>query len=353
MNHFKWSPILKPIGLYKPAERVREMCINTAKKLKVHIYCRCLRKHRQRQNSDSKKQSILIFANGGIGNAVEATPLIQAVRIHWPNSNITLLTSPGDLFYQWCVLDKIVHSIHDIKGEKFDHTFFTYSTHWHITAPIKASSYGKVHKPKQYFDERFLKPEREYNMDMVRRLGFKGPAPALYVSLKEKNDVLTDTAMQICFVPGGRNEPRWKNKRWPYYSQLAEIIVEKYPNSTIYLIGTKEDEVDQSLLAASYVKDVRGKLTLRETAWILKKVNLVIGNDCGPIHIADAAGAVGTVLFGPSCDLKNSPRNKIVSVYVDMPCRPCQYNGPITCKAPKCIQEITPLAVMETIKEFI
>jgi heptosyltransferase-3 len=349
----KLKPILEPFALYKPSKWIEGKAIGAAVKLKSILYRRCVKAHRSSRKNALQTQRVLIAANGGIGNAVEATPLIEAVRMFWPMSEITLLTSAGDLFENWCVPDRIIHTVDEINGETFDHTFLTYSAHWGKLAWMEQCSCGNVHKPSQYFDEVCLKPEREYNMDMIRRLGYKGPSPALYVSMKEKPDVLTDSKMQICFVPGSKTEQRWIHKRWPYYRQLAEILIDKYPDCVIYIIGTKDDKIDESLLAASYAKDMRGKLTLSETAWILKKVGLAVGNDCGPMHIADAVGSPGVTIFGPSCDLKNSPRNKVVSIHTDRPCRPCQYNGPITCQNPKCIQKITPHIAMKAIDNLL
>ncbi|MBW8017462.1 MAG: glycosyltransferase family 9 protein [Planctomycetes bacterium] len=349
----KWKPILEPIALYKPSKWIEGKAICAAVKLKSILYRRRVKAHRSSRQNALQARRVLIAANGGIGNAVEATPLVEAVRMFWPQSEITLMTCAGDLFENWCVPDRIIHDVDEIKGETFDQTFLTYSAHWGKPAWMEQCSCGNIHRPSQYFDEVCLKPEREYNVDMIRRLGYKGPSPGLYVSIKEKADALKDSSMRICFVPGGKLEPRWAHKRWPYYCQLGEILIEKYPDCTVYILGTKEDEIDESLLAAPYVIDMRGKLTLSETAWVLNEVSLAVGNDCGPMHIADAVGSFGVTIFGPSCDLKNSPRNKVVSMYSDDLCRPCQYNRPITCQDPKCIQKITPQIVMEAIEKLL
>ena len=349
----KWKPILEPIGLYKPSMSMRDKAVCAAQKIKFNVYRRQVKKHRAGIKTRDLGPRVLIAANGGIGNAVQATPLVQAVRMHWPDSDITLLTSAGDLFENWCIPDTIIHTVDRIAGKTFDHTFLTFSAHWGKLAWMEKCDCGNVHRPGHYFDEVFLKPESQYNMDMIRKLGFKGPSPALYVSMKEKQDVLIQGRKQICFVPGSKPEPRWMHKRWPWYSRLAEILIEKYPDCIIYIIGTKDDPVDQSLLSAGYVKDLRGQLTLAETAWVLKHVALAVGNDCGPMHIADAVGSSGAIIFGPSCDLKNSPLNKVVSVYTELSCRPCQYNGPITCKNPDCISKITPQQVIDAIQKML
>lgn len=349
----KWSRILKPIGLYAPAKLGQAGCIRGLQNLKSIVYTSRLKKHRKLHGVSSDMRRVLVVMNDGIGNAVEATPLVQAVRMFWPGCEMTILTSAGDLFDDWCVPDRITGRISDIEGRRFDHTLLTYSSHWGKPQCLDVCHPGTIHRPRQYFDEVCLKPEREYNMDMIRRLGFKGHSPPLYVSIKEKPEILTGAALQICFAPGGKNDPRWMHKRWPYYRQLAESLLERYSDCMIYIIGTQDDDVDEGLLTLHGVRDLRGSLTLRETAGVLRDADLAVGNDCGPMHIADAAGTAGAVLFGSSCDLKNAPRNKLVSIYLDLPCRPCQYNGPIICQDPKCIQKLDTETVIKKIETLL
>ena len=115
-------------------------------------------------------------------------------------------------------------------------------------------------------------------------------------------------------------------------------------------MGTRDDHFPGELPSIPQVIDLRGRLTLAETAWVLKSANLAIGNDCGPMHIADVVQTPSIVIFGPTCDLKNSPRYKTVPITVDLYCRPCEYLGPISCPDPKCMTKLNPDLVMEKIE---
>jgi lipopolysaccharide heptosyltransferase III len=133
------------------------------------------------------------------------------------------------------------------------------------------------------------------------------------------------------------------------------LILKKYQHAQICIIGTDKDEIPDSLPCDDRIVDLRSRLSLSETAWILQNSDIAIGNDCGPMHIADAVQTCSIVIFGPSCELKNAYRNKVTPVFGNVPCRPCQYNeGRImSCDDPQCMLRIAPDDVMEKLTEII
>lgn len=298
---------------------------------------------------------VLVVMNaGGIGNAVEATPLVEAVRSFWPAATITLLVPGGDLFDNWCVPDQIVTSTDALKGKTYDHSFFTYRGHKGMPKWDADCELGRIHLPKVWLDKWFVKPERLYNLDMVKRLGYKGLAAPLYVSLKSLHIEMALKKMTICIAPGGKADDRWRFKRWPFYDQLLTMLRERFSGVQICIIGTLDDEFPGRLPSEPDVVDLRGKLTLSESAWVLKHSSLAIGNDCGPMHIADAVGTRSIILFGPTCEVKNGPWNKAITLTADVACRPCQYGNEITmCQNPQCMTKITPQQVMDSIERML
>lgn len=323
-----------------------------SRKIKLHLKGIVLQQKRKRFRKINAQimfgPKVLVAMNtSGIGNAVEATPFVQAVRMLWPGAEITILTVPGDLFKDWSVPDRIITSTEKIRGCSYDHTFFTNWTQRDVPEWCSQSELGQVHFPKVWLGKLLLKPERRYYLDMLRKLGFKGSEPPLYVSLKKPGEHIPVADFRICLVPGGKPESLWRHKRWPYYNELLTLILEKYQNAQICIIGTRQDEFSGVLLSDQRIVDLRGNLTLRETAWVLKSANIAIGNDCGPMHIADAVQTRSIVIFGPTCELKNAYRNKVLTFSTDLPCRPCQYGSKIeTCQDPKCMLKITPKQVM-------
>jgi len=138
---------------------------------------------------------VIIVMNAGIGNAVEATPLVQAVRSLWPRAHMTLIAPAGDLFSGWCVPDRIVASWDEVCGDDVDHTLLA----WFTEAPEGVP--GETHRAMRAFPDYLLRPEREVNMDLARELGYRGATPPLFVSLREPADAPPDSPMRISIGP--------------------------------------------------------------------------------------------------------------------------------------------------------
>ena len=114
------------------------------------------------------------------------------------------------------------------------------------------------------------------------------------------------------------------------------------------------DELSGKLPESDRIMDLRNRLSLSQTAWILKNSDLAIGNDCGPMHIADAVRTPSIIIFGPTCELKNAPQNNAITLSIKLPCRPCQYTSRIkTCQNPQCMDGITPEMVIQKIKSLL
>ena len=280
---------------------------------------------------------VLVRMDAGIGNAVEATPLVQALRMHWGRAHLTILPPHGDLFADWALVDRVARSPDELEAQTFDHTFVT----WCGERPESHPPFepGLVHLAEGLFPHWQLRPEREVNLDALRVLGWTGPTPPLYVSLREPGDPPPPSDCRIAIAPGGKPEHRWRNKRWPYFAELVAALRELRPDAQVCLVGGPEDEVPGDLSGAL---DLRGRYTLRETAWILKHCRLAIGNDCGPMHIADAVMTPALVLFGPTCEIKNGPRYRGETLNTNVACSPCQYDHALldTCAQPLCMTEL-------------
>ena len=94
-----------------------------------------------------------------------------------------------------------------------------------------------------------------------------------------------------------------------------------------------------------------GKCDIQETAGLLKKCDIFIGNDSGPAHLAAALRVPMYVLFGPTRISKNQPRGSRVNVITkNIHCSPCQYTKRWDeCKDWQCMSQITVEDVLQAI----
>lgn len=88
--------------------------------------------------------------------------------------------------------------------------------------------------------------------------------------------------------------------------------------------GAGEDLLVEAL--GERVCDLTGRLSLQETAAVLERCELFIGNDSGPMHLAAAVGTPVVACFGPSETWRFHPygvAHRIAEVLLE--CRPCDY----------------------------
>lgn len=136
----------------------------------------------------------------------------------------------------------------------------------------------------------------------------------------------------------------WPSKRWPKekFAKLADEI-KRNDNQIIFIGGPSDEERIDKIIEMMENKDVinaAGKTTLKELAALVKKCDLVISNDSGPVHVSAAVNIPTITIFGPSDDKKFRPygyKHKILKN--DISCRPCgEHECPL--EHHKCMEEI-------------
>ncbi|RNC68890.1 MAG: lipopolysaccharide heptosyltransferase I [Desulfuromonadales bacterium] len=125
------------------------------------------------------------------------------------------------------------------------------------------------------------------------------------------------------------NGTTWKTKLWHErgWIDLGRQVLDRYPDATILLSWGNEDERRTAEAIATGVGRgcrVLPKLTLKGFCAILKKVDLVVGGDTGPVHMA-AAVSTPTVSFYRATDgRRNGPRGEQhVVVQSPIDCHAC------------------------------
>jgi ADP-heptose:LPS heptosyltransferase len=323
---------------------LRQPLIESVYALKRGLRQRRRARDRKAAEGPLRSPRVVVGMDAGIGNAVEATPLVQALRALWPRADLTLVAPFGDLLADWCVPDRIVSGWDAVSSEPIDVAFLT----WASPPPAGLPESVDVHRANRMLPDYLLRPEREVNLDLAREHGWAGDAPPLYVSMRRPDSMPPDARVRIGIAAGGKPDHRWRHKRWPYHAALVDALLERLDGAQVCVFGSEGDDPAE-LPRRDNVLDLRGKLSLAETAYVMRRCDLVIGNDCGPMHVADATLAPTLVLFGPTCEIKNGPRNRGAVLSVDAPCSPCQYDLELldACDNPVCMRELGVDAVVE------
>ena len=150
-------------------------------------------------------------------------------------------------------------------------------------------------------------------------------------------------------------------KRWP--KEKFAYVAEKLNSEKGYkvvIFGTS-DEADICGYISEKVgqssMNTCGKLTLGQYAAVLKRCNLLITNDGGPLHMAVALGVPTVSVFGPVDEkvygpYPDSPKHVVISGKTE--CRPCYKDFRYTlCKSFICLDSIEPDKVLEAIKKLV
>lgn len=77
-------------------------------------------------------------------------------------------------------------------------------------------------------------------------------------------------------------------------------------------------------------KDLRGRLTVQQTAAVLQKATVFVGVDSLPSHLAQAVGAPSIVLYGcVNPELRMTNPEVVTPVFADIDCKWCFHRGPV------------------------
>jgi heptosyltransferase-2 len=186
---------------------------------------------------------------------------------------------------------------------------------------------------------------------MTARVGGIEPPP----SARKRATALLDRARSeiVCMAPGSR----WPMKRWAgeNYAELARRIAFEL-DFHVVLLGDADDAPETARIASGIserVTDLAGKTGILETAAVLERSVLFIGNDSGLMHLAEAVGVPVIALFGPTVEAfgyyPSLPRSKVIERSI--PCRPCSRNGRRPC--PRGTQECLTAIPVDWVEEAL
>ena len=144
-------------------------------------------------------------------------------------------------------------------------------------------------------------------------------------------------------------------KCWPheYVVELIELIKKSHPTLQIIIFG------DESAIDIGYalkkrfpsITNLCGKTTLKELMSLLVFCDLLITNDSGPMHIADALKVKMLPIFGSTNPDKTGPFYQKEVLYEKASCSPCYLR-----KCPidfRCMKSLTPQLVLKRAYELI
>ncbi len=203
-------------------------------------------------------------------------------------------------------------------------------------------------------------------MDLVEHLSIHSVPTSLVQLSTSKSDVLVVKSwLKNQFFSRGKifgicasAAESGLSRLWPLqnYGELINVLVETH-HASIILVGTKKDQgtMDQLRFMSKYperVGNAAGATTLGQLFALVKKCNVFISNDTGPMHVAAAQGVPTVGLFDPNTPVRFAPYGR-KNGFVYKPTRPFPcinvHKGVIDCKHSNHMSKIT---VEDVLKEI-
>lgn len=320
---------------------------------------------------------ILIVKPSSFGDIIQANPMLQAVKTKWKDCLVDWL-----VFTQWKQVVELFPNIHNIKcwdrkgGIK---AFFkalkecnkeNYDLVIDLQGLLRTAIFCRLLKSKQKIGVSGMKElswlflKEPYKRDKNENAVMRNLNSLSYIT-KEKYvpcfDIKTDKSLNnilqeygiikddkiVAFVPFSRG----KTKTWDTnnYIVLAEEIKKSNRNIKIIVLGSKQD---YGKIKSENIVDLCGKTDIKKLAQILSICEFAVGADTGAMHLANAIGIKNLFIFGGSDIKETAPYgNNAKVITANLSCSPCR--GKCKFNKEKCLEQIKPDKVFESIKEWI
>lgn len=311
----------------------------------------------------SDYRRILIIQTAFIGDLILTTPLIRGLKILFPDADIDAVVRPGAA----PVLKNNPHVNQVLLFDKKGNKWKSFSE---MVQRLRHNSYEIAIIPHRSVTSGML----AFRSRIRERIGFKNRLSTLLLTksicltrsgseirrnlnllkaftdaefseeTKLYPDILAQMRIQellpekngkafIAIAPGSV----WYTKQWPEF-RYAELAARLYRDGhqLIFLGSPGERKLCDRIIGEADAKDainLAGITGITESATVTEVCDLMICNDSGAMHIANAVNTDVIAFFGPTVEQFGfSPYRANDSVFqVDLPCRPCGKHGGKTC----------------------
>lgn len=322
--------------------------------------------------------TVLIIQTAFIGDVILATALIESIRSKFPQAKIDFVVRKGNEglvngnpgLQRVFILDKtkkytsLLKLIAEFRRSRYDYLINVqrFATTGLMTILSGASTtIGFDKNPFSWLFSRRIRHaigqthEVDRNHRLLEPLGVTDCCrPKVYPTQQQWDKVMTyKSGPYVTISPASV----WFTKQWPADQWIAFLTqVSKYK---IYLLGGPDDrslcEEICARLQGRDVANLAGKLSLVESAALMKDAQMNFVNDSAPLHLASAMNAPVTAVFcstvpsfgfGPLSD-----RSIIIETKEALDCRPCGLHGYRQCPKGhfRCASSIDPARLHESL----
>ncbi len=332
---------------------------------------------------------ILILKPSSLGDVVQALPVLRLLKAHWPASQVywwievglaPLLEGDPDLAgvvpfarKRWAAPRnwlRLVRSVLWMRAQNFDWVIDLQCLARSATVGWLANGKALVglderREGARGFYERIVPQTSFYTHAVDRYLGVlsllgvpKGrpfewlpPRPAVAATLLKKWPLAG--RRWVVLQPGAR----WLNKRWPaeFFAETVRALTRERQEIQFAILGGPQDQgLGQVICRAAPDRclDLTGQLSLPEMVEGIRRSDLMVSNDTGPMHVAAALGKPLVALFGPTEPRRTGPYGQLGQVLqlTTLPCVPCLRSRCALAQPMECLRALPPAAVIAAVR---
>ncbi len=295
--------------------------------------------------------NILIIKPGAIGDLLHLTPVIRALKERFPRARVTMLVGSrlsatifenNPLVHESIVFEKkgahkslngLIGLWKELRSKRFDLVLNYQRSNlkgWFLASsafPCRVLVYHKSRKRMIHAVENHLEPLAALGLDP----GEAGWKLDFFPSSKdeEKAEKLLAGAgiagrRIVAFNPGTNH----LCKCWPLdrFAELADRVIEQMNAEVIILGSPDEKRLAEEIQAGmrSKAHDLTG-CTLGELGALLKRAQVLVTGDTGPMHISAAVETPVLALYGPVSPVRSGPigDGHRVVIHDELDCCPC------------------------------
>ncbi len=332
-------------------------------------------------------QHILVLAPNWLGDAAMCTPALRALKQRFPAAELCVAGQPGICqlldglpwidrlyslpkrpgFFRMLAMASALRPLSRDLAVVFPHSFRAAWLAW-MAGARRRIGYDRGGRAWLLTDR--IAPHRETGritpiymareyLDLVAPLGCEEDGRGLELAadaaaVEKVRRKLAGSGPIVGFAPGAAFGP---SKRWPAerYARVADLLAERVGARCVLMTGPGEEDTREAVLRAASTPLIdcnEGAPSIARLKAVISQLDLLIGNDSGPRHIAIAfQKPVICIMGSTSPKYTDSPWEKGRILRVDVDCGPCQ--KPTCATDHRCMTRISPEAVAAAALEFL
>lgn len=324
---------------------------------------------------------IAIVRLSALGDIVHSMIILQFIKKHFPDSKITWITQKNfeELLFFNPDIEKVVGI--DIKRLKKEKKFFetvkflksldSFDYILDIQGLLKSAlisfflgknRYGlevgciRESLATLFYKEKIVVPcEKNViyrNLDFVSKVfsfsysdkGILEKKPYLFYDNSKDYSFLKNffKDRNILIVPGSSRE----NKNYPAEKYIE--VIKDLKENVLLLWGNEEEYKKANYISEKTDAKVLPKLSLNDLKYLISKVDLVIGSDTGPVHMAWAMNQKSVVLFGYTPTTLMYQTDKNLAIKSPSTAGACRFD-----KKDDSIKQIDPKKIVDFAKDLL